>query len=158
MSWFLRPPSPPVTVVVATISPSPTSVVVVQIVGAVRAPGVYSFSPGARVSDAIDRAGGGIQDADLSPLNLAARLMDGQRVQVPRIGEGASSSNVGRVNLNRASRSELEALPGIGAATAQRIIEQRERNGPFQSLEQLRDLRLIPGSTLDRLRDLVVLN
>jgi competence protein ComEA len=119
---------------------------------------VYSFSPGARVSDAIDRAGGGIQDADLSPLNLAARLMDGQRVQVPRIGEGAPSSNVGRVNLNRASRSELEALPGIGAATAQRIIEQRERNGPFQSLEQLRDLRLIPGSTLDRLRDLVVLN
>jgi competence protein ComEA len=156
-SWFTRTPPTPVTVVIPTLSPSPTASVVVHVAGAVRDPGVYVMSADARVADALKRAGGTLDGADPNAFNLAARLTDGQRINVPIAGE-ARAATPGRVDLNRASRPELEALPGIGPATAQRILELRERSGPIQSLDQLRELRIIPGQTAERLRDLVTVD
>jgi competence protein ComEA len=156
-SWFTRAPPTPVTVIVPTMSASPTASVVVHIAGAVRDPGVYVMPAGARVADALERAGGTLDGADPDAFNLAARLADGQRINVPM----ASETRVvvpGRVDLNRASRPELEALPGIGPATAQRILDLRERSGPIQSLDQLRELRIIPSQTVERIRDLVIVD
>jgi competence protein ComEA len=156
-SWFTRTPPTPVTVIVPTLSPSPTPSVVVHVAGAVRDPGVYVMPASARVADALQRAGGTLEGADPHAFNLAARLTDGQRINVPS-AEEARSGATGRVDLNRASRPELEALPGIGPATAQRILDVRERSGPIQSLDQLRDLRIIPSQTVERLRDLVIVD
>jgi competence protein ComEA len=156
-SWFTRTPPTPVTVIVPTLSPSPTANVVVHVAGAVRDPGVYVVPVGARVADALEQAGGALEGADQSGFNLAARLTDGQRINVPMAGE-IRPAVPGRVDLNRASRPELEALPGIGPATAQRIMELRERSGPIRSLDQLRELRIIPNQTAERLRDLVIVD
>lgn len=155
-SWFWRTPPTPVTVIVPTPIPSPTVTVVVHVTGAVQSPGVVTLPMGARVSEGIEQAGGLAEGADVSGLNLAARLVDGQRVSVPHQGGVRSGAVASLVDLNRASRAELEALPGIGAATAQRILEHRERQGPLQSLEQLREFRILSASAVERLRDLVV--
>jgi competence protein ComEA len=157
VSWFWRTPPTPVTVIVPTLSPSPTASMVVHVAGAVRDPGVYVMPAGARVADALQQAGGVLDGGDPSAFNLAARLTDGQRIFVPMIGE-ARQSTPGRIDLNRASRPELESLPGIGPATAQRILDLRERNGPIRSLDQLRELRIIPIQTAERLRDLVIVD
>jgi competence protein ComEA len=154
--WLWRPPTAPVIVTVPTLAPSPTVQIMVHVVGEVREPGLYQFPMGARVVDAVDRAGGLTAAADANALNMAARLADGQRIAIPAQGLAAPSVSAGRLNLNRASRAELEGLPGIGAITAQRIVEHRDRNGPFQTLDQLRDLRILTAAITDRIRDLVV--
>jgi len=156
-SWFWRVPPTPVTVIVPTLAPSPTASVTVQVAGAVREPGVYVMPSSARVTDALQRAGGVAEGGDPSSFNLAARVTDGQRIMVPLAGE-ARASTPGRIDLNRASRPELESLPGIGPATAQRILELRERSGPIRSLDQLRELRIIPNQTAERLRELVTVD
>lgn len=155
-TWLWRPPASPVMVVVPTLAPSPTAQILVHVVGEVRTPGLYQLPLGARVVDAVNRAGGLTNAADAHALNLAARLADGQRVAIPIQGPAPAPAAGGRLNLNRASRAELEGLPGIGAATAQRIVDHRERNGPFQTLEQLRELRILTATVADRIRDLVV--
>lgn len=152
---------------------APAAEIVVHVAGEVRSPGVYVLSDGARVHDAIDRAGGPSAGADLDGLNLAAALADGQRLYVPAIGDlepgehlplipagGADAGPVGGepdgpVDLNRAGASELDLLPGVGPATAQAIVDDRERNGPFATVD---DLERVPGigpTKLDALRDLV---
>ena len=124
----------------------------VHVDGAVAAPGVYELvGEGLRLNDAVEAAGGLVEDADTSQVNLAAELADGQKVHVPLKAEGpgeavvdgtatgraATSSGTGLVNLNTATAAELQGLPGIGEATARAIIEDRERNGPFTSAEDL---------------------
>jgi competence protein ComEA len=156
-SWFSRTPPTPVTVIVPTAAPSPTASVVVQVTGAVRSPGLYSAPSGARVADVLEQAGGVADGGDTSSFNLAARLVDGQRIVVPMAGESRATTP-GRIDLNRASRPELESLPGIGPATSQRILELREREGPIRSLDQLRELRIIPSQTVERLRQLVTVD
>ena len=128
--------------------------IVVDVAGAVASPGVVELKDGARVADALDAAGGLAEDADLTSVNRAARLTDGQRVYVPRVGEqvapvegdgsggvageGAQSTATGQaVNINDADLAELDALPGVGPATAQAIIDDREANGPFTAPEDL---------------------
>jgi competence protein ComEA len=176
--WLLRTPAPPVeqalprasTVVATTGAARPTTSagsedLVVQVAGAVAQPAVYRVADGSRVGDVIARAGGPTVDADPTSLNLAARVVDGQRVYVPRVGEivtAAPSANPGTlpspaapVDINSASLDQLETLPGIGPATAQAIVDQRQRNGPFRSVDDLLDIRGIGPAKLDAIRDLV---
>jgi competence protein ComEA len=153
---------------VATVSPTrgqDREEVVVDVAGAVVTPGVHHLEAGARVTDAVEAAGGLAPDADRARLNLAAVLVDGQQVYVARVGEAppaasnpdatATSGPAPLVDLNTASADELDALPGIGPTTAEAIIDHRERNGPFASVEDLLDVRGIGDAKLEQLRDRV---
>lgn len=133
------------------------SAVIVDVDGAVAEPGVYEVNAAdPRVRDAVEAAGGLVDDADTSRINLASPLQDGEKIYVPREGEetvpsAAESSATevvgtgdvqahaggGLVNINTADSAELQTLPGVGEATAQAIIEDRESNGPFESAEDL---------------------
>lgn len=136
--------------------------VTVHVAGAVVHPGVVALAGGRRVIDAIEAVGGAQPDADLDRLNLAAVLHDGERVAVARIGEpvppgpsggggsGAAASG-GPVDLNTATVAELETLPGIGPSLAAAIVEERERRGRFESVE---DLESVPGIGERRLAEL----
>jgi competence protein ComEA len=147
----------------ASASPSPEVVVLVDVAGWVRQPGVYEFTEGARVIDAIDAAGGARPGALLQALNLAAPLADGTQILVPREGqEGVAPPPVsggavagGLVNVNTATATELEELPGVGEVIAQAIVDYRTENGPFTSVDQLVDVSGIGDATLESIRDLV---
>ncbi len=142
--------------------------VTIHVAGAVERPGVHRLAVGARVDDAIGAAGGPTPDADVDALNLAAILVDGMRVYVPEQGEvvtllpvvptdsGSTSAPTGPVDINRADVDQLDALPGVGPATAAAIIAERDRNGPFLTVD---DLERVPGigpAKLAGLRDLVI--
>ena len=132
-------------------------------------PGVYPFRDGERVEDALKAAGGTLADADLSRLNLAQRLRDEGYIVVPRQGEtpvpgasgvspsggASSSSQSGKLNINTATLAQLDALPGIGATYAQRILDYRAQNGPFQTVSDLADKKLVPQGTLDKIKDTI---
>ncbi|HEU4526887.1 MAG TPA: ComEA family DNA-binding protein [Actinomycetota bacterium] len=147
-------------------SPSPT-VLLVDVAGWVRRPGVYEFREGARIVDAIEAAGGARPGAALEMLNLAAPLADGTQVLVVKAGAapapapgapaapGAAGAPGGLVNVNTASATELEALPGIGEVIAQRIIDHRTANGPFASVEELLEVSGIGEAILGSIRELV---
>lgn len=130
----------------------------VYITGAVANPGIYQLRAGDRHVDALAAAGGPTDDADTSTLNLARRVRDEERIQVPRRGEVAVSlaSGPAPVDLNTASQAQLEALPGIGPTRAQKIIESRTKDGAFVRAEDLVQRKLVPQSMLEPLRDLVV--
>jgi competence protein ComEA len=135
----------------------------VSVRGAVRAPGIYKLAPGSIVQDAVSAAGGFLPNGDSSRLNLAASVVDGQELripfQTPTPGAGTPSpadSPAGRkINLNTATLEELDSLPGIGPVLAQRIIDYREANGPFQSVDDLLRVKGIGLSLLEQIRDLV---
>ena len=145
-------------------------VLVVHVVGAVRRAGLYRLRDGARVADAVQRAGGATSHADLAGLNLAAPLVDGIQVLVPRrVPAGAPSSTAGglgaagsvagglgrKPSLATATAEELDLLPGVGPITAQKIIDYRTEHGPFRSVD---DLDAVPGigpARIEQLRDLV---
>jgi competence protein ComEA len=127
-------------------------------------PGVYTMDGAARVNDLIAAAGGLASDADPDQVELAAPLTDGERVYVPRVGESppqpmssasGSTAPKGLIDLNRASASDLEALPGIGPALAQAIVDHREQNGSFHSVDELADVRGIGPAKMEQLRPLV---
>lgn len=143
--------------------------IVVDVAGAVASPGVVELKDGARVADALGAAGGLAEDADLTSVNRAARLTDGQRVYVPRVGEqvapvegdgsagaageGTQSTATGQVvNINTAGLAELDALPGVGPATAQAIIDDREANGPFTAPEDLMRVSGIGEKKFEKLK------
>jgi len=143
-------------------SPEPT-ILIVDVAGWVRRPGVYEFHEGDRVIDAIEAAGGARRGAALESLNLAMPLVDGTQVLVPRAAAGGASGAVasdgsastGKININTATASELEALPGVGEVIAQRIVDYRTANGPFGSVDELIDVSGIGESTLASMRELV---
>ncbi len=185
--WITRPPATPpevslpfasTTVSLAPpVSPSTTSgTIVVHVAGAVQHPGVHELAAGSRVIDAIDAAGGLTAEADGSRLNLAAPVVDGERVYVLRVGEeaapvvvggpsggspgssaGASAGGAGTgpIDLNTADEAALDSLPGIGPATAAAIIDHRTTIGRFTSVDQLLDVRGIGEAKLEAIRDLV---
>lgn len=147
----------------ASAGPSPEVVILVDVAGWVRRPGVYEFDEGARVIDAIDAAGGARSGALLESLNLAAPLADGIQILVPREGEtvappasvGAVAGVAGLINVNSATPTELEELPGVGEVIAQAIVDYRTENGPFASVDQLLDVSGIGDATLENIRELV---
>lgn len=172
----LPAPTAPATVAVSVVATLPPSIVV-HVAGAVAVPGVYEVRGTDRVAAAVAAAGGPAGDGDLDSLNLAAPLADGQRIYVPRLGEidpatvpsGGASAAValpadgtagtsppsGPIDLNSATAAELDALPGVGPATATAIVDDRTRNGPFASVD---DLDRVPGigpAKLEAVRDLV---
>jgi competence protein ComEA len=137
--------------------------VVVHVAGAVAAPGLFELPPGARVQDALDAAGGESLDADVDSLNLARRLRDGEKIEIP----GPSSEVAGTVatlapgqklDLNAATPDQLDQLPGIGEAYSRRIVDSRAVDGPYQSIEDLVTRKVVPASTLEDIRDLVSVN
>lgn len=141
--------------------------VYVHVGGAVRRPGLYQLSKGARVDDAIRAAGGVLEDANLDALNLAAKVKDGDKILVPTLNGEAETEAAGEaagadpaqgrlINLNTATVADLDTLPGIGPALAQRIISYREQHGGFRKLEDLLDVPGIGPAKFEELRDLVV--
>ena len=148
------------------LRPAPTEKpVIVYITGAVPRPGVYALPKNARVQDAISAAGGFLAEAEKSQINLAAILEDGEKLDIPFL-EGASpvlatpvpdvvSSTTELINLNTASGAELEALPGIGPTTAQKIIDYHEQNGPFLNAEDIINVSGIGPGTYERIKDLI---
>jgi len=154
-------PSGGIAAAPASATPSPEIIVLVDVAGWVRHPGVYEFTEGARVIDAIDAAGGARPGAVLEALNLAALLVDGTQVLVSREGETPAPPVLGGavvgglINVNTATATELEELPGVGEVIAQAIVDYRTENGPFTSVDQLLDVSGIGDATLENLRDLV---
>jgi competence protein ComEA len=169
--WYVRSLPAPVEVRAITAPPvpapdataSPAAVLLIDVAGWVRRPGVYEFAEGARVIDAIEAAGGARPGALLQSLNLAAPLVDGTQILVPKEGAAppdggsgvASGSVPGLVNVNTATNAELETLPGIGEVIAQAIVDHRTEHGPFTSVDQLLDVSGIGDATLENIRELV---
>src|SRR6478672_7814121 len=155
-------PLPPPTG--AGVTGLPSSRVVVDVVGAVRRPGLYRLAHGSRIADAVTRAGGATSRADLAQVNLAAPLADGEQVVVPRRGAGgaagASAASPGApggpVQLSTATLEQLDSLPGVGPVTAQKIIDYRQKHGAFQSVDELDAVPGIGPKRLEQLHELVV--
>ena len=188
--WLVQLPAPPIEnfIPTATTSPSISSElpsdlllndseplrIAVHVVGAVQQPGVYHLAAGSRGDDAVRSAGGATSQADLQRVNLAAVLVDGQQLWIPRIGErlvpntlpitlpNAAPSNAvpsngvpALVDINQATVADLDRLPGIGPSTARAIVDHRTRNGPFASVDDLLAVRGIGPAKLAELRALV---
>ena len=145
----------------ARARPAPARLLVVDVAGAVRRAGLYRLPQGSRIADAVARAGGATRRADLDLVNLAAPLADGEQVLVPvrgtAVGDGSGTpSPTAPLDLNSATAEQLDALPGIGPVTAQKIVDYRQAHGPFTSVD---DLEAIPGigpARIANLKGLVV--
>ncbi len=165
-----------VTTTAAAAAPSAVTAVepetlVVAVAGKVRRPGLVQVAPGSRVADVLEAAGGPLPDVNLSGVNLARKVSDGEQVAIgvppapdagPATGGGSGGSGlsggsgpVRPLDLNAATVEQLDALPGVGPVTAQRIVEWRTRNGRFATVDQLRDVEGIGERRLGQLRELV---
>ena len=142
------------------------AIILVHVLGAVRRPGLFELGAGARVIDAVAAAGGLTEGADPAGANLARRLSDGEQLYLPQLGEvppvapqasgqGSGVASGQKVNLNTATVAELETLPRIGPMMAQRIIDFREANGHFATVDDLRSVTGIGDKTFDGLKDLI---
>lgn len=155
-------------------SPGPRAIIFVHVLGAVRNPGLFELRYGARVIDGVAAAGGLTETADQGGANLARLLGDGEQLYIPHLGEaqpGAPPAGVanggpsgagtgagavgGKLNLNTAGIAELDTLPRIGPAMAQRIVDYRDANGRFSSVDDLRNVTGIGDKTFEALKDLV---
>lgn len=153
----------------ASTSASPSTTLIVDVTGWVRKPGVFAFKPGDRVIDAVERAGGARDNADLTLLNLAAPLVDGQQILVPKEGAqvpgmvpgttpgttGVPGATGGLVNINTADEATLETLNGVGPVLGASIIAYRTEHGPFTSIDQLDEVSGIGPATMEDLRSQV---
>jgi competence protein ComEA len=186
--WFVQLPAPPIENFIPTAATSPNINselpsfspsdllldnseplrVAVHVVGAVQQPGVYHLAAGSRGDDAVRLAGGATSQADLKQVNLAAVLVDGQQLWIPRRGERIPNNSVPNtvpnaprngvpalVDINQATVVDLDRLPGVGPSTARAIVDHRTRNGPFASVDDLLAVRGIGPAKLAELRALV---
>ena len=152
---------PPVRVAAAATTSAARATICVNVVGAVRRPGLYRLREGSRVATALARAGGATRRAQMELVNLAALVSDGEQIVVPRRGAvgvpAASGSGVpsGPVHLNSATLEQLDTLPGVGPVTAQKILAYRQEHGAFDSVDELDAVPGIGPARLEQLRELV---
>ena len=149
--------------------PATAAPLIVHITGAVVDPGVYSQPPGSRVMDAIQAAGGLTTDADSTLINLAKMVEDGMQIWVPKqlvgdlerinpgkLEENPVAGNLGAlININTATQTELETLPGIGPVTAEAIIQYRQENGPFSEIQGIQAVSGIGPVTFEKIREFI---
>ena len=168
----------PVSTATSVGAPQGDAPVVVSVVGLVRAPGLVTLNTGARIADALQAAGGALDGADVTGLNMARKVADGEQIVVgiasppgtaPAMGSsvnapadgsatdasGAPSTPSAPIDLNAATEQDLDALPGVGPVTAAAIVSWRSANGPFSSVDQLGDVDGIGPARLEKLRALV---
>ena len=145
--------------------PAPAKLLVIDVAGAVRRPGLYRLQPGSRIDDAIAVAGGVTAKAQLDAVNLAAPVADGEQVVIPGRGPdgapaasppAAGSAPSAPLDLNTATAEQLEALPGIGPVTAQKILDYRQAHGPFHSIAELEGVPGIGPAHMAQLKGLVI--
>ena len=151
----------------------------VHVSGAVKNEGVYELEEDARIADAIEKAGGVSDIANMKNVNLASKLEDGMKIYIPKQGEdvlennleensnnkettlwgSGTNSNVEnekeKININKATKEELDTLPGIGESTAQKIIQYREEHGSFKNIEELKEVKGIGDAKYEEIKDLV---
>ena len=138
-----------------TLLPTATpAMLIVYVSGAVATPGVYAVPDGSRIETAVQAAGGLIPGADKSNINLATLLTDGQQINVPGVVE-TSHVNVGRVNINTATVTDLDGLPGIGPTTAQAIVDYRLQNGPFQVIQDIQKVQGVGPATFENIKNFI---
>lgn len=140
--------------------------VTVYVTGEVKKPGLVTLPEGQRVADAVNAVGGVIETADIDRINMAAFLEDGTQIRVPERAAGgagrgqtapAGKNAEGQINLNTANEKELQELPGIGPAMSARIIEYRETNGAFQTIEDIKKVRGIGNAKFEKIKDKVTI-
>lgn len=144
------------------------SVIKVYVTGEVMAPGVIELEEGARIQDAIEGAGGIKAEANLKDINLAYEVADGEKIYIPNGSEiveevseqassgsssNSSSNSNGKININKATATELTSVPGIGESTAQKIIAYREENGKFKTIEDIKNVSGIGDSKYNSMKD-----
>ena len=136
---------------------------IVDISGCIKSPGVYEIADGTRLHEVIELAGGLTQDADINAINQAELVADGQKILIPVKAEEVDvesshastggSRNNGKININQADSSALQEIPGVGPATADKIIQYREANGRFQSIEDIKNVNGIGDKTFEKMKD-----
>ena len=153
---LLRPPR-------SAHAAAPSSKLVVDVAGAVRQPGLHELAPGTRIADAVAAAGGATAKADINAVNLAAPIVDGEQIVVPARGSGAAGASSGAapsptapLDLNSASLEQLDALPGIGPTTAQKILDYRQAHGSFHSIAELDAVPGIGQGRIEQLKGFVL--
>ena len=151
------------------------SKILIHITGAIKKEGVYELTEGDRIIDAINKAEGVTEEADTSQINMASKLEDGMKIYVPKKGENTENiqsqerqteniqktsetnnnenSNTKKININTASLEELDTLPGIGEATAQKIIDYRKEKGKFSKIEDIKNVKGIGDSKFEKIKD-----
>lgn len=145
-----------------------SSFIKVYVAGEVNNPGVIELEEGSRIEDAIEGAGGVKAEANLKNINLAYAISDGEKIYIPNVSEENEEENVpesntsnpntnakGKVNINKATATELTSVPGIGASTAQKIITYREENGKFQTIEDVKKVSGIGESKFESMKDFI---
>ena len=140
------------------LTPAPTTALIVQVDGAVTKPGIYSLSPGSRVSDAITAAGGLIPEAQADSINLVRMVKDGESIHIPSVNsaqpQSARSTSL-FINLNTATLNQLDSLPGIGEIRAQAILQYRADHGNFVTIEEVLQVPGISQDVFEQIRDLI---
>ncbi len=156
--------APPPPLITAQVTATTATALVVDVVGAVRHPGLLRLPQDSRVADALARAGGATPRAQLELVNLAAPVADGEQIVVPRRGSASAggagagpsaAASTGPLHLNTATLEQLDGLPGVGPVTAQKILDYRQAHGAFSSVDELDAIPGIGPARLGQLRELV---